>query len=50
MVPKGPSINYVVSVGGSGVAPKTIFYRPYFIKKTTRGGRRGSKSYDSETT
>ena len=38
---KGPSINYVVSVGGRGrgVAPKTIYYilRNYLIKKTTRG-------------
>ena len=23
---KGPSINYVVSVGGRGVDPKTIYY------------------------
>ena len=35
---KGPSINYVVLVGGWGVAPKTIYYIDLnLMKKKTRG-------------
>ena len=35
---KGPSINYVVSVGGRGVDPKTIYYiDPIFDKKDDKG-------------
>ena len=30
---KGPSIKYVVSVGGTGLAPDDLLHRPYLIKK-----------------
>ena len=47
---KGPSINYVVLAGGKGGKPKDdLVNRPYFIEKTTGGGR-GSKIADFETT
>ena len=38
---KGPSINYVVSVGGGGSPQNDLLHRPYFIKKTTRPEERG---------
>ena len=51
---KGPSINYVVSVGGGGggrdCGPKDdLLHRPYF-KKRQQGGERGSEIFDFETT
>ena len=51
-VSKGPSINYVVSVGGGGggVSPTDdLLNRPYLIKKDNKVGR-GSKISDFETT
>ena len=46
----GPSINYVVSVGGEGGSPKDdLVNRPYLIKKTKSVGG-GSKIVDFETT
>ena len=33
----GPSINYVVSVGGGGSPKDDLLHRPYLTKKTTRG-------------
>ena len=46
---KGPSINYVVSVGGGGwggggiVAPKTIYCIDPTLKKDNKGGKGGQK-------
>ena len=46
---KGPSINYVVLVGGEwgGVAPNTFYY---IDKRDNKGRMRGSKIVDFETT
>ena len=42
---RGPSINYVVSVGGKGSSPKDdLLHRPYLIKKDEGGG--GAKIAD----
>ena len=34
----GPSINYVISVGGRGSPKDDLLHRPYFYKKDDKGG------------